>query len=166
MAKSILTPELLRERVHYDPETGLFTWRISHKRARAGELIGTTDGSYLKGQIGGTLYSLHRLAWFYVHGTWPVGVIDHKDGDGFNNRIDNLRDVPDMVNSQNRQGANTNSKSGVLGVRWHKRDQVWIAEIKLPGARRQTHLGTFKTIEAASEAYLVAKRAHHEGCTI
>jgi malate synthase len=46
------------------------------------------------------------LVWFITYGKFPDGVIDHLDGDPSNNRIENLRDVPQRVNMQNRKKFN------------------------------------------------------------
>jgi hypothetical protein len=40
-SRTRLTAERARELLDYDPETGLLTWRVSHRRARAGALAGT-----------------------------------------------------------------------------------------------------------------------------
>ena len=93
-----LTHALLLEQVHYDPETGVFT------RRKTGKACGrqSVDG-YIYIVIKGCSYKAHRLAWFYVHGSWPIFVIDHINRDRADNRIVNLRDVPQSINAQNRE---------------------------------------------------------------
>ena len=46
-------------------------------------------------------YLAHRLAWFYVHGAWPDGEVDHIDGATDNNRLVNLRVVTRQQNRWN-----------------------------------------------------------------
>ncbi len=73
---STLTQEELHADLNYDPETGVFTRRFS--RGRAGEEAGTVNGSgYREIRVRTQRYLAHRLAWFYVYGTWPKEQIDH-----------------------------------------------------------------------------------------
>jgi hypothetical protein len=163
MSKTELTAERLRELLNYDPETGVFTRLVRAANKKAGDRAGCARGDgYLLIRVSGSLYLAHRLAWFYVHGAWPANKIDHIDGVRDNNRIDNLRDATDAVNSQNIRSARAGSASGLLGASKHKRS--WSATIETGGVRHR--LGTFSTPELAHGAYLGAKRNMHEGCTI
>jgi hypothetical protein len=109
-------------------------------------------------------YKAHRLAWLYVHGVWPTGEIDHRNGDPRDNRIANLRDVTHAVNLQNLTKPRAGCKSGMLGAQWDASRQKWKASIRTQGASK--HLGRFDTPEEAHEAYKNAKRKLHDGCTI
>jgi len=55
-------------------------------------------------------------------------VIDHKDGDPFNNRKDNLQIISIQYNNIKKR-AQSNNTSGYRGVYWNKRDERWEAEI-------------------------------------
>lgn len=164
MAKNDLTAQRLRELLHYDPETGVFTRRVStSSNAKAGAVAGSNDGKgYLRIWIDSCPYLAHRLAWVYVHGVQPTNHIDHIDGNPANNRIENLRDVSIGVNQQNRHTAQKNNKLGILGVKRH--GKKFLAQITVDGKRRS--IGTFPSYEQAHSAYLIAKRQFHEGCTI
>ena len=158
-----LTAERLRELLHYDPETGVFVWVVrSNQNTPTGATAGTTGQPYIVISIAGRLYGAHRLAWLYVHGVWPARHIDHRDGNGNNNRIANLRDVPRTVNMQNRRKAQANNQSGLQGAM--KNGNSWMSRIAVNGVPK--YLGTFPTPELAHQAYLEAKRKLHEGCTI
>lgn len=161
MAKADLTAQRLRELLHYDPETGVFTWRVACRGTAAGDVAGCViDGGYIRITIDKRFHRSHRLAWLYMTGTWPANDIDHIDGNPSNNALANLRDVTRSVNLQNRRAAmGHNTTSGVLGVS-SKRNK-WRARIKVDG--RHVSLGHFDTIEEAQAAYLEAKRAHHPG---
>lgn len=160
MAGGDLTVERLREFFHYSPESGAFVRLKAWKGCgRVGEVVGIRHarGYLVIKALGGT-YLAHRLAWFYVTGRWPVFGIDHRNGHKADNRFDNLRDVPQTVNMQNRR-PNAISVSGLLGVSWSKRDEVWVAQITAFGRHR--FLGHFDSREAASLAYQKAKAALH-----
>lgn len=160
-----LTSERLRELLHYDPETGVFTWlRIEGKSScKVGDAAGSRRSDrYIRIGIGRKRYLAHRLAWLYITGLWPKGIVDHWDTNPSNNRWLNLRDTTPNVNQQNQRKAHSNNKLGILGVRIV--DDAFQAQIRAGG---RTHtLGTFVTPEQAYEAYLDAKRRLHEGCTL
>lgn len=154
----------LRELLDYDVETGRFVWRQANKRVKAGTVAGYvgSDG-YVRIRASGTRFLAHRLAWFYVHGTWPAGEIDHINGDRSDNRIANLRDATTSINQQNQRQARTNNRSsGLLGVT--RKRSKWQAQIETNG--RNVFLGCYSTKEDAHLAYLKAKRERHDGCTI
>ena len=98
----------------------------------------------------------HRLAWLYVHGVWPPHEVDHINGDRSDNRIANLRLATRQQNSENRHGAQSNSKTGLVGVSWHKRAGKWQAHIRVKGRTR--YLGLFESTQDACMAYLQAKQ--------
>lgn len=159
-----LTVERLRQALNYDPQTGVFTWADrTAKCIRIGGVAGSpTSNGYWRIFVDGSEYMAHRLAWFYVHGTWPT-VIDHIDGARQNNRIANLRDVTSSVNSQNLKKATKRNATGLLGA-FRRTKNSYRAVINIDG--KNTLLGSFRTAEDAHAAYLDAKRRHHAGCTI
>lgn len=160
---SSLDSTQLHALVHYDPDTGLFTWRVNRQNVRAGDIAGTiTDRGYCRITVSGRAYAAHRLAWLYVYGAWPTEQIDHINGIRNDNRIENLRDVSAAANSQNQrqpQGGNP-----FIGVSWVRKSNRWMVRIRIDG--RQRYLGCFATSEEAQDAYIKAKRAHHTGCTV
>lgn len=160
----MITQERLKELFNYDPETGLFTRKTAHNRWQVGSVIGykNTDG-YVEAGVDKQYFGVHRLAFLFVHGYLPEE-IDHINGDKADNRIANLRTANRSINAQNKRKAPEGSRSGVLGVTWHKASQRWVAQISLSG--KKTHLGCFHEVGDAAVAYLEAKRKIHEGCTI
>ena len=98
----MVSAERLRELLHYDPETGIFRWR-NWRTGPAKETAGRPSQRYLQIQVDGRRYQAHRLAILYVTGVWPPDVVDHIDGDGFNNRIANLRSATKSQNLHNRR---------------------------------------------------------------
>lgn len=157
----MITVDRLLEIIYYDPLTGDMTWiNTVKKRKTAG--CKRKDG-YVVIRIDDVLYYRHRLAWLYVYGISPTYTIDHINGVKGDDKIDNLRDVPHAINSQNQRKAPFNNvSSGYLGVQ--RNHSGWQAHITLKGKR--ILLGTYKTPIEAHEKYLIAKRELHEGCTI
>ena len=149
----MITQELLKELLSYDPETGIFVWlnrdNVQFNGKSGNKNAGwVTERGYLRIEISDTAYSAHRLAWFYVHGEWP-DITDHINGIKLDNRIVNLRSVNSSENSRNRAMTSKNT-SGVVGVHWRVKPRKWQARIHINGKR--VSLGHFKTIEEASKA--------------
>lgn len=161
----MLTCARLREVLHYDRDTGLFTWIKTPRTSprKPGDIAGGPhDQGYWHIRIDYTAHKAHRLAWLYVTGEWPAGVIDHKDGDPGNNRFDNLRDVTDRINSENQKRSHCDTRSGLLGAT--PNHHRWMAQISSRG--KYHYLGTFDTPELAHGAYVAAKRDLHSGCLL
>ncbi len=159
-----ITAERVKEVFSYDPLTGIFTWRVPRPGRKAGEVAGFSRANgYLKLQVDRRAYLAHRIAFLYMHGRWPVGQVDHIDGNRANNRIENLREVDQVANMQNRHRAQKNSSTGFLGVRKDPRRfaNPFMAQIMIDG--KQKHLGNFPTAEKEHEAYLAAKAQLHAG---
>lgn len=164
--KQELTAARLRELLHYDPETGVFTWRVNTSNVKAGAIANSvhTNG-YIRFGVDGAKRYAHRLAWLYVHGEMPAHQIDHINGNRRDNRITNLRDVTRGVNMENQRRARSNNmSSGLLGVSWNKAACKWSASIMV--ARRNLYLGLYSEKGDAYAAYLKAKREMHQGCAI
>lgn len=140
--------------VSYEPTTGEFRWiePLLFSPVKRGDLAGSKNGAgYCSIRINRRAYLAHRLAWFYVTGAWPVGEIDHKNGDRFDNRFENLRLSTHSQNMGNRK-INTSNATGFKGI-WIK-DGKFAAEIAARGERRW--LGCFDTPEEAHAAYAAA----------
>lgn len=76
--------------------------------------------------------------------------IDHRNGDGLDNRRANLR-----ISTQAQNCANTrirsNNKSGFKGVSWKASRSAWCAQIRRND--KSYHLGLFADREEAARAY-------------
>lgn len=152
MSEADLTAERLRLLLHYDPETGVFTWLVARRgTARVGAIAGSRPGNgYWMIRVNGQLYKAHRLAWLYMYGGWPTHQIDHEDTDKGNNRWKNLRPATNGQNQANTKKRTTNT-SGFKGVYWHATEKRWRAYITVN--RKFKHLGYFDVRELAHAAY-------------
>jgi len=84
--------------------------------------------------------------------------VDHRDGDGLNNRRNNLRIATCSENRSNRVRAEQ-STAPYKGITRH--GNKWRARIGINGTR--IHLGTFESAEEAAKTYdEAAKRIHME----
>lgn len=149
----------LIELFDYSPDTGQFTRKVSRAKFKAGEVAGRLHGTarrYWRVGINGRGYLAHRLAWFYVHGVWPLE-IDHINGDPLDNRLCNLRTCTRQQNTWNR-GIRGDSLVGVKGVGKHRANR-YRASIWVNG--RHKFLGAYRTAEAAGAAYALAAYFEH-----
>lgn len=154
----MLTAQRLRELLDYEPDTGIFTWRITSRRAVAGAVAGSDNGKgYIQISVDGRRYAAHRLAWMHVHGDWPTSELDHIDGIRSHNAISNLRPADRFLNNRNVHGARQNSKTGFLGA--SPKGKRFVAQIAANGVNH--YLGKFDTAQEAHAAYMAAKKIHH-----
>lgn len=147
-----LTSEILRSVTNYDPEKGIFTWKVApkHSRIRVGDVAGCSDSKgYIVIKILYKMYKAHRLAWLYTQGQWPIGQVDHINRVKSDNRIANLREATNVLNGQNRS-KNCDNTSGHTGVCWVKGSSKWKAYITIN--QKRVNLGHFSTIEGAVSA--------------
>lgn len=153
-----------QELIAYNPETGIFTWKPRQgmnfwNAQRAGLEAGSRkSGRYVRINIGGNVFLAHRLAWLFITGSYPSQEIDHINGNKFDNRACNLRDVPHAANKRNlpRNSANT---SGVTGVYRIKTSGRWYAQIRTKDGINK-HIGNFNTLEEAAAARKEAEKRY------
>jgi len=144
----------VRRMFFYHAETGLILRCVYQMGRHVGEEAGTqvtdADGmEYRSVSVFNTPFRSHRIAWLLYYGNWPSLQIDHRDGDGLNNRITNLREVTNRENGMNSKMSSRNS-SGVVGVRWHPAAKKWNARIKVSSV--EIYLGIFESFEDAVAA--------------
>lgn len=133
-------------------------WRERRSNVAAGALAGcVTASGYRRLSIAGMRFCGHRVMWAYVHGRWPTMRLDHINGNGLDNRIENLREVSHQENHRNAKLSRRN-KSGFVGVYWYAGKSPWRAFIKVDG--RLIALGSFADMQDAIEARKAAERAH------
>jgi hypothetical protein len=146
----MITAEYLRKRLSYDPETGIFRWRIVPSlRVKVGGIAGSlVKSGHVRIRLKGYPYYAHRLVWLYVHGVWPSAEIDHINCDPADNRLKNLREATRAENARNRSmsKANTSGYKGIVACK----DKFQVT-IKADGKTR--YLGRYPSLLAAEVAY-------------
>jgi len=164
--ESLVSPEELRDRLQYDPETGILVRTKMDGGARNAYRIGKPAGSVSKTKsgrptviihVGGKKFTASRVIWAMVTGSWPPALIDHKNGNQLDNRWENLRPATSYENAWNLV-TKKNVRCGFRGVTSDKRGR-FLARICVRG--RRIFLGVFKTAEEARDTYLAAQEKHH-----
>ena len=152
----VFNQEYLKSVFVLDEETGWLIWRHNPSRSDnwnakyAGQIAGSPYGrGYIRINVCGTRYLAHRLIWVYLYGYLPIDV-EHKDGCGFNNHPDNLREA---TVSQNIANADFGINRGIEKHGRKFRVTIWVRN-------ERVRLGSFDTIEEAREAYKEGATAH------
>lgn len=152
-----LSHETLTALLDYNPETGVFVWKVDRGTStKAGSEAGTINRGYGQLCINKTLFASHRVAWFYIHKRWPVAELDHINLDRADNRLVNLREVTKTENNRN-VGRKKHNKSGFKGVCIH--GDKFTAYITVDS--ETVYLGIYNTPEEAHAAYAAASLQYH-----
>lgn len=163
---------LVKDRFFYDAITGMLVWKDSPSVSKswstrwAGKPAGTIAVSakghrkYISVVLNRKAYRAHRLVWILAYGVPPNGDVDHIDGNGTNNRLDNLRDVDRSENNRNAARAE-NNLSGITGVYWHKGAKKWCVQAKLRGTMYYGGLFTDLTEAATASKQLRDRLGFH-----
>lgn len=138
--------DYIREYFEYDPATG-FMYKCGESRRRGifKNQISSFDGIYYKVYVLGKYYKLHHVAWFLYYSEWPITLIDHRDQDPLNNKINNLRSSTSIKNAANRY------KLSKLPTGIYKARNRFEAKMKYK--RIYYHFGYFYSVEEAFEVY-------------
>ena len=151
-----------RQRKSGSPEDLRFNTKTSGKIAGALAYNGPERNKKPRGITigykGQDLYA-HRIVWEMHHGPIPEGfVIDHINGNPFDNRIQNLRLATKTQNYHN-QGLGMKNTSGIKGVHYDKSRGKWRAEIRF--YNNVVNLGRFDTKGMAAVARAKAALRYH-----
>ena len=119
----------LKELLYYNPDTGIFVWKVKKYRANKGDIAGSIrpDG-YREISIDTQRLFLHRVAFLYMTGSMPLNQVDHINHNPSDNRWVNLRQSTGLQNNRNCSKSKNNA-SGNTGVYFNKTIKRWIANI-------------------------------------
>lgn len=127
-------------------ELSKYKWHAKKSRSTwyVARYVGKESGKELRITMHQQLLPSHEL-------------VDHRDGDGLNNQLHNLREATKQQNQQNRVSRVGASK--YKGVSWSKSHRKWLAyigtnadELTAAGTKRR-YLGYFSEESAAAKAY-------------
>ncbi len=149
----MITQSFVKDLLDYDD--GFLLWKKTTRHTKAGEIAGSKR-QISQISISKKKYLVHRVIFLWHHGYLP-NLIDHKDRNTQNNKIENLREANKSQNSINSKIHKTN-KSGYRGVSWHKVKSKWQASIKIN--KRRIPLGFYDDPLVASNAYQTAALKH------
>lgn len=153
-----LTIERLKEVLSFDQETGIFRWKVRMRQRACSEIAGSVNpDGYRQICIDQKIHKAHRLAWFYVNGNEPDGMLDHINGDRLDNRISNLRLASASQNTANSRKRRNNS-CGYKGVYLHKLSGLYMARITVN--YKSILVGYYRKPEDAHAAYVSAAQDH------
>jgi hypothetical protein len=170
--KDLPSQEYLKERIDYNPDTGLSYWkeRPLHQfknkglmntwnKGNVNKVAGSLNNvsNYIAITIDGECYMLHRIIWKWYYGTEPKELIDHINGVRTDNRICNLREATYSENTKNINVTPKNNTTGHIGITFSK--NRYYARISVNGKR--IGLGYYKTLEEAIYAREKAAREYH-----
>lgn len=168
-----ITPEMLRELLDYNPETGKLYWKerdgLNHpagykdvnrwnsRHAGKEALTANNAGGYKYGNVMSTSLLAHRVAWAIMTGSWPSEEVDHINWRRGDNRWCNLRSASRTENARNHK--RVSGSVYLKGVSPIKRSIKYQARIYSNG--KLLYLGAYESEEDAHQAYMAAANKLH-----
>lgn len=144
------------ELIHYEPSTGILTWkrRVSASAGKGSVVGSLSQNGYIKFLYKRKTYLAHRLAYFLLTGEQPEE-IDHINGSKVDNRALNLRAATRRQNEYNKS-VSALSKTGVKGVSLE--DGRYRARARVDG--RRISVGSFSSISEAESALIQFRKGY------
>ena len=151
----MITQEILKKLFTY--ENGLLIRNFDSGGQKSGSVCGwenkvSRGKKYIRMNVLGKQIYLHQAIFLYCNGYLPK-YIDHVNGNSLDNRIENLREANQSLNTANSVLSKANT-SGYKGVVWRNDTKKWMAQITKN--RKCYNLGSFENIEDAANAYKIA----------
>lgn len=155
--------EQLKQTFDYNPNTGELKRKIkTSNSAEVDAPVGNRRKSYghMVTKFEGKSQKVHVICWMIFHGKEvPEGyVIDHRNCNTADNRIENLRLATPSQNAHNASKRKDNS-SGYKGVSFFKPRSKWRGYVA--HNKRTICVGYFDTPEQANEAVMAKREELH-----
>lgn len=132
---------------NYDKESGKLYWKIKPSNSVAiGREVGSTNSN---GYLQAKKKMVHKIIWLHQKGVWTDNQLDHINGNRKDNRIENLREVTNRINCQNKK---VHREGNLLGAYFDKRRNHWRSQIRVD--KNIIYLGCFKTQLEAHSTYI------------
>jgi len=146
----------------YSAYTGNLVYTQDQHIKKKGSLAGSIHNGYVR--IGIVLPSskktmlAHIIIWYIIHGYFPENLLDHRNGVGHDNRLDNLRETSQSCNIKNSKVRDKNIY-GVTGISWHKSTRKF--QVHIQAAKEKfVHLGCYNSLQKATEARYQAEKIY------
>ena len=137
----------------YDSSTGKL-YRFSIKFEDWRECTNNHNSDRYRVGIKYRSYYVSNICWFLYCGKWPVNEIDHKDLNGYNNKINNLRESSYSKNSTNADKRVFNKYHGVT---YHDIGKKFRYRFRIEGKQYEVYgFNTAKEAAIAREKHLDA----------
>ena len=155
----MITQELVKEYFDYKDGHLIRLKSVGGKQAFKGRVAGyqNKDSGYSYASIKCKEYGLHRLIFLWHHGYLP-NMVDHKDNNPRNNKIENLRAVDKSKNAMNSKLGSDNT-SGAKGVYWNKKNKNW--NVRITANNIYMTIGTYSDFNEAVKAINKARAKYH-----
>ena len=149
------TIQYVRQRIELDPITGRLYWRYSpclpqrwNSRWAGKPALSSFSQGYLSGSLLNRKTYAHRVVFALYYGRWPVGEVDHIDGNRANNHPSNLREATkrqNQLNSRSRDGSTSRYRCV------YRQNGKWRVQANVDG--RKVHVGVFDDESEAAAAF-------------
>lgn len=150
---AVLSANNVNEHFAYAKNTGQL-----YRRMRDGgwRPTGTprSDGHRVAGYNRKT-YRTTYIIWLIEYGRPPTGIVEHRDNNARNDKLENLREATQSQNMANIE-VTKRSKSGVKGVFWNASRRKW--QVYITKDYKTRYIGSFISITDAEEARIKASQ--------
>lgn len=156
-----LSQEFLKSILSYDPETGVFIYKVYRNRgARKGQEAGSIHWKgYRYIVINKKSYAAHRLAFLYMNGHFPEKEVDHINCKKADNRWVNLRECSRAENIRNSPSYKGDLPKGVKS--YVNKNGTTRYKAVICYNNKRYNLGVFRTAELAHTAYCEKSKELH-----
>jgi hypothetical protein len=151
---------LLKHLLDYDPSTGVLRWNATEECCPKviGKPAGTQKGRYGMIGIDKVIFMTSRVIWKWMTGSDPNCIIDHINGNKFDNRWCNLREATHSQNIMNTRLLSRNT-SGVRNVTFNKHSGKF--DISIKAQNKIYYKRGFTTLEeATAHAVQIRQQLH------